>query len=521
MERPPPLSAEDQARLDQLGELEHPATHQDLARLLALAVDAADRAQLERLYEHRKPAPKRPRPSVTGPRQSVTGPRQSFTGPLLKLPAEISTAEVLPPQAGTGRQKTGRKSHGLKLLELKLDPKLAEIRKRTAIERKAFASVPKFLCCVAMPASKVFAPPQQWPAWARQHGAPPLPVLKRAKPGAAPRVTQLAIRRWAKWADEHKIPVPTAHSFVRESGPYRLEMYSSETFGCPYGAAVYDIIVGIATYVQQMKNQKVKDQHIDTRLVYFGDTFNEGMKNILGTDYLTGGRTGNASRFMDQYHALMNSRILWWPDKTKKHDYVKYDFSTDEALPAEVEKHILWRTNRGGMSIYLGYWFHLDCLKSAPVDYGVYRLLRKGGNCMCLAIYLWLNMRSWVLKQTHRVEMPGLSWDVLMVQFGGDRTSIRHFRRDFLHALDRVAEVYPKMEFEEREYGYGLNNKKLHITLKDTPIASAFTGITRAADYVPPNFQPPPVEQLSLTGLDTEIAAPPVDQLPGWKRRRA
>lgn len=427
-------------------------------------------------------------------RMGHSKPRQSFTGPLLRLEAGVEGEAIQPLKQTPPRDRGGRRTPELKLLDLKHSDERAEILKRSAAERKAFASVPRFLCCIAMPASEVLAPPHEWISWAEFNGAP-MPAFKvDAKTGKEiKRITRLNIQRWKKWAKLNGIQVPVKHSFAAESGDYRLELNSSPTFGCPYGMYVYDFIVGVATYVKEMQNRK----GCDTSIVHFGDNFNDGIKRLIGAKNLTGGKNGNLTRFKHQFHALINSHILWWPNKNEVENYSRYDFISDDQqglpIPEEVERHVLWRTNHDGMSLKLGYHFHRDCLRAVPIDPDMYRLLRGNGDCLTVAAFLWLNFRAWILKQQQRVEMPELSWTLLKIQFGGAYRDIGTFREKFIVALDRVAAVYPKMQWREVRYGKGVLNARVAITLKDTAIASAYTGFATGTDGSAPRFRPPKV----------------------------
>jgi hypothetical protein len=418
-------------------------------------------------------------------------------------------------------EKQPRLSPGLKLVNLKLSPELEAIRTRSAKERKAFASVPSFCCCIALPATQVQPPPQEWAVWAGLYGAdiPEPQISKRIVKGwkkwafargvffpnwkvahpanewlawatrngaqiPPPHITNLTIARWRKWAAEKHIAFPSAHTYVRSSGRYRLEMNSSATFGCPYGIYPRRLLVGIATCVKLMQQKKLKDPTIDTRIVHLGDTYYDAIKRLLGADYNIGGTA--LERMKHQFHALINSHILWWRDTDFKDDYQRYDFvnyiERGEPLSPEMEKHMLFRVT--GMTMVLGEHFHRDCLRAAPIDFGIFDKLAEQGNCLAVDIFLWLTFRAWALKQQHRIEIDGISWHQLHVQFGSTYADLRHFRRFFMIALDVVKTAYIKpgyptlMDWRETVTPFckSVLDEKVVITLKQPSIDCAYDG---------------------------------------------
>lgn len=364
---------------------------------------------------------------------------------------------VLPPPREPGQPRP-RMPAKLRTLELVHSEARAEILSRTARERKQFASVPSMLCCIALPASEVLAPPHEWKAWAGMYGAPP-----------AERVNKLTMQRWRKWASENEIEAPVSHSYSRISGRKKLEMTSSPTFGCPYGIYPRRLMVGIATCVKQMQQNK----GADTRVVHLGDTRREAISKLLGADYNIGGTAGK--RFMHQFDALINSHILWWTDTDYIREYAQYDFARLERgdlLSPEMEKHLLFRAR--GLTLILGEHFHRDCLRAAPIDYGIFDKLAEQGGCLPVDIYLWLTFKAWYLKQNHRVELEGISWRSLAIQFGGTYSNLRYFREEFLHAIGLVQALYPKISWRETSRHRSVVDEKLMLTLKEPSIQCAY-----------------------------------------------
>lgn len=414
----------------------------------------------------------------------------------------------LPRAAG---ERLPRLTPALRLLNLKLSPERAAILAKTAAERKQFASVPSMLCCIALPASEVMPPPHVWVAWAGLYNLPiPMPRISKLQvntwrawaldhrvkspdlkvahsaedwvawarsvgaPLPAPHVSALTLKGWRKLAAAQGIAAPEAHTYTRVSGRKKLEMTSSPTLGCPYGIYPRRLMVGIATRVKQMQQNKIADSHI----VHLGDTPREAIRILLNADYNVGGTAGK--RFLDQFHRLINSHILWWTDTDYKYRYVEYDFlklDRGEPLSPEMEKHLLFRVK--GLTLILGQHFHADCLRAAPIDYGIFDKLAAKGGCLAVDIYLWLTFKAWLLKNTRRVEMDALSWDSLSIQFGGTYESLRNFRKEFKRALNLVQSLYPKMEWRETENPSckSVLSQRIIITLKEPSVQCAYTGL--------------------------------------------
>jgi hypothetical protein len=344
------------------------------------------------------------------------------------------------------------KPSGMRLVEMALSPERAAILTRSAQEDDALAYYPSFLCCVTLPAKRV------------------------------------------------KEPV-----YDRESGPYKLRVVSA--YGVPYGKYPRLLIAAITTYVTKRKNAG-----LDTRKVYLGSNFNNCIKDLLGVEYLSGGRNGNLTRFKQQYRSTITSRIYWWQNKYSRRMPKPYDIATDweEAVnnPPQLEDHVLWKAHREQVdgkegsineinfstTLTLGPYFHEDIMEHAPIiDARIFRELSKSGGCLPLDLYVWLTFRANALKSEHRYELR-LSWDALKMQFGAGYGDMKGFRRFLFPALHQVALLYRGFTFEEV-------GKQVVFTLRRTSVAGPLTALGTGTDGDGGSgllLDDPPEEQIKL-----------------------
>jgi hypothetical protein len=344
------------------------------------------------------------------------------------------------------------KPSGMRLVEMALSPERAAILNRSAQEDDALAYYPSFLCCVTLPAKRVTEP-----------------------------------------------------VYERESGPFKVRIVSA--YGVPYGVYPRILIAAITTYVTKRKNAG-----LDTRKVYLGSNFNDCIKELLGVDYLSGGRNGNLTRFKHQYRSTITSRIYWWQNKYSRRMPAPYDIAVDwdEAIEhtPQLEDHVLWKANRetveGGKeginfstTLTLGEYFHRDiCEHSPQIDARIFRELSKTGGCLPVDLYVWLTYRANALKSEHRYELR-LSWDLLKMQFGAGYGEMKGFRKRLIPALHRVALFYRGFTFEEVG---GL----MVFTLRRTSVAGPLTALGTGTDGMQGDggsgllLDDPPEEQIKL-----------------------
>jgi hypothetical protein len=322
---------------------------------------------------------------------------------------------------------------GMRLVEMALSPERAAILGRTAQEDDALAYYPSFLCCVTLPAKRVAQP-----------------------------------------------------VYERESGPFKVRIVSA--YGVPYGVYPRILIAAITTYVTKRKNAG-----LDTRKVYLGPNFNDCIKELLGVDYLSGGRNGNLTRFKQQYRSTITSRIYWWQNKYSRRMPAPYDIATDweEAVEntPQLEDHVLWKAHREQVdgkagstdeinfstTLTLGEYFHRDiCEHSPQIDARIFRELSKTGSCLPVDLYVWLTYRANALKSEHRFELR-LSWDLLKMQFGAGYGDMKDFRKRLIPALQRVALYYRGFTFEQ------VGNFMV-FTLRRTSVAGPLTALGTGTD---------------------------------------
>jgi hypothetical protein len=301
----------------------------------------------------------------------------------------------------------------LELMKIAQSARRKSIIENSAKDRNELAYYPSFLCCLALP----------------------------AKPVAEP-------------------------VYVRESPRYKLKIASA--YCVPYGLYPRLLIAALATEVTKRKNSGE-----DTTKLTLGPNFYSVVKKLLGTDRLSAGVGGQATRFKEQYRATITATIYWWQNKDRLP--VRYAIADDW----REEEHLLWRVDKEGddrpafmpgrpVTLTLGKYFHQDLIDHSPaIDFGIFRELSKRGGCLPLDLYVWLTYMANGLRSEHRFEKR-LDWENLKMQFGSGYARMDHFRTKVRLALHRVALYYPGFSFEERR-------DKVVFTLRRPSVAGPFT----------------------------------------------
>jgi hypothetical protein len=353
---------------------------------------------------------------------------------------DSAQAEAFEAQLGRIREylvaewiKLAKAPSGMRLVAMALSPEREAILTNSAQDAGALAYYPSFLCCVTLPAKRV-----------------------------------------------------KEQFYERESGPYKIRIVGA--YDVPYGVYPRILIAAITTYVTKRKNAG-----LDTRKVYLGSDFNSCVRELLGTEYITGGANGNLTRFKKQYRSTITSTIYWWQNKYSRRMPKPYDIAVDwdEAIqhPPQIEDHVLWKAHREQIdgkegstddfnfstTLTLGPYFHADICEHAPqIDARIFRELTKSGACLPGDLYLWLSYRANALRSEHRTELR-LGWDLLKIQFGSGYTDMKGFRRFLFPALHQVALLYRGFTFEEV-------GRQMVFTLRRTSVAGPLTALGTGTD---------------------------------------
>lgn len=311
-------------------------------------------------------------------------------------------------------------AQALKLIEAAQSPRRKEIIERSTQDRRDLAYYPSFLCCLALPSRRVVEP-----------------------------------------------------VYVRESNRYMLRIASA--YAVPFGIYPRILIAAMATAVTKRKNSGE-----DTSKLYLGESFYSIVKDLLGTDRLSGGKNGNATRFKEQYRATITATIYWWQNKDRLP--VRYAIADDW----REEEHLLWRVDKDGddrpifmpgrpVTLTLGKYFHQDLLNHSPqIDLGIFRELSKSGACLPVDLYCWLTYVANGLKSEHRVEKR-LSWENLKMQFGASYGEMWDFRKRLVPALHQVALYY-------RGFSFAVWGNQVVFTLRRTSVSGPVTVLGTGTD---------------------------------------
>lgn len=245
--------------------------------------------------------------------------------------------------------------------------------------------------------------------------------------------------------------------YERRTGPHLLSVLCPSSIGIPFGIFPR-LMIGWIT--SEIKRKHLQGQ--DTSRLFLGETCAKFLQNVTGTHLLTGGKTGNITRFRNAYLSLVASTI-------------HYSYNLNQEQPGEVvgpynfqiAENVLWHPQPPqprlvgspipfNSEIVLGRLFEKDIInRGVPLDERILRALHP--KCLATDIYTWATYRANAKPSGSDPEsgpkLIPIRWEGLRLQFGAayDPTKpIRAFKVKFLQAASDVHKVYPDFSFEDR-----------------------------------------------------------------------
>ncbi len=237
--------------------------------------------------------------------------------------------------------------------------------------------------------------------------------------------------------------------YVIRSRSMEMTLLTASSHGLPYGSIARLILIFLATQVVFTKSQEI----------VFDRSFTSFMKHF--GIRATGGKKGNISGFRNQLERILSTSI-----------FTRYfgDVPISSLNTVVAEKTENWWSARHENGLYsrqlrvtIGNGLFKDIRTSAvPVDMRALRKLK--GSSLAIDIYIWLTYRMSYLKSNASRPIP---WIRLLEQFGPgfqkDSKGLANFKKNFMHQLSMVLEVYPAAKVECSELGVVLRPSPTHV----------------------------------------------------------
>ena len=221
--------------------------------------------------------------------------------------------------------------------------------------------------------------------------------------------------------------------YKRINGPYRLFINAGTDNRLPYGSIPRLLLAWAST--EAVRTRK--------REIVLGRSLSKFMRE-LGINSDSGGKRGEMTRFRKQMIRLFGCTVsLVYEGKegyTRVSSLVadRHEFWWDPKQPGQSS---LWESR-----IELGEKFFNEIIRNpVPLNMNVLKALKRSP--LGLDLYLWLNYRTFSLKQPIR-----LSWKRLYRQFGGnpdkptDKFAVRNFRKKCLREFTKIKTAWPELD---------------------------------------------------------------------------
>ena len=297
-------------------------------------------------------------------------------------------------------------------------------------------------------------------------------------------------------------------AFERKNGLLHLCILAPPKVGLPFGSIPRLLLSWVTTEAVR----------INSPVLELGPSLSAFMTELglAKNGRLTGGPTGNITRFRDQAVRLFSSAIsLRYSDKALDAG-LGFNIAKNHSLwwdPKSPDQAPLWHS-----TVTLGTDFFKEIIeRPTPVDLRALRALKRSP--MALDIYCWLTHRLFYLDRP--VEIP---WPLLQLQFGADYANdahgIRNFKFNFLKHLKSVSVIYPEAQVGEGERGLQLKPSLPHVASRPAPLkprerrrqaAALARAEATAAVVLTPLLGPPPLVLRTETYHQARKAAPGFD----------
>jgi hypothetical protein len=233
--------------------------------------------------------------------------------------------------------------------------------------------------------------------------------------------------------------------YQRKNGPVSIAMVARPDVGLPYGHYPRLLMAWITT-------EAVKTHCAELAL---GDSLSAFMTQLGLAP--TGGRWGTVPRLRDHMRRLFSATVSWTYDA--KDSWVDIGIRPVEAAqlwwdPKRPEQTALWKS-----TISLNRRFFEELInRPVPLDMRALKALARQRSPLAIDIYTWLTYRMSYLR-----EQTTVPWGLLELQFGGDYSCTRDFKKKFIARLREVGVVYPQARIEVETTGLVLRPSPPHI----------------------------------------------------------
>lgn len=282
---------------------------------------------------------------------------------------------------------------------------------------------------------------------------------------------------------------PKVQTFYRKNGDFSLRMTAGGGGGLPFGIYPRLLMSWVTTEAVRRRSPTIV---IDESMGWF-------IKNVLGVNTSTGGRSGSLTRITEQMKRLFGAMITAEYELAEKRyalqnvvlanslslDRREMTRAWDAATPTEVTlggslEHALWTPQ---VSENAGKWYsHIELSqrfydeiieRPVPIDLRAYKVLRKSP--LAMDVYTWLTFRmSYTTRRTRPIRWDGLQWQ-MGSGYPFTEQGTRDFKKSFLKALKAAHTVYPEAHFEIADQGLVLlpsatSIKPKRLTTKQQPL---------------------------------------------------
>ena len=260
---------------------------------------------------------------------------------------------------------------------------------------------------------------------------------------------------------------PKVQTFYRKNGDFSLRMTAGAGGGLPFGIYPRLLMSWVTTEAVRRRSPRIV---IDESMGWF-------IKNVLGVNTSTGGRSGSLTRVTEQMKRLFGAMITAEYELAEKryalqNVVIANGLSIDKrelakawnaerpllASPTAGTEHALWtpqskeEAGQWYSHIELSQRFYDEIIeRPVPIDLRAYKALRKSP--LAMDVYTWLTFRmSYTVRRTRPIRWEGLQWQ-MGSGYPFTEQGTRDFKKAFLKALKAAHTVYPEAHFEIADQG--------------------------------------------------------------------
>lgn len=260
---------------------------------------------------------------------------------------------------------------------------------------------------------------------------------------------------------------PKVQTFYRKNGDFSLRMTAGAGGGLPFGIYPRLLMSWVTTEAVRRRSPTIV---IDESMGWF-------IKNVLGVNTSTGGRSGSLTRITEQMKRLFGAMITAEYELAEKRyalqnvvlansltidkrELTRAWNAADLALTSSDGslEHALWTPQRADDAgkwyscIDLSQRFYDEIIeRPVPIDLRAYKALRKSP--LAMDVYTWLTFRmSYTMRRTRPIRWEGLQWQ-MGSGYPFTEQGTRDFKKSFLKALKAAHTVYPEAHFEIADQG--------------------------------------------------------------------